>query len=485
MLPRDWYKTTIASISYPIWLAINNPEVKILLVQNTYANAVKKLGAIKKIFEENELFRACYPDIIPDNACTWQKDSLCIKRKKAYAESTFEAAGTNTNVVSRHYDVIIEDDTVAPEFDHMTGIMMQPTRAQVEKAIGWHKLATPLLVEPAESIILVVGTRWVEDDLLEWIMKNEKHYTIMQRAVREGADGLPDPNGTITWPETDDGRPKFNEEVLDQLQAALGPYMFATLYLNCPTAAANMLFHPTWITYYNNVNMSDLLCFTSMDLASADEHSSSDPDYTTILTCGINPNNCLIYVLDYDRGRYNPGEQVELLFEHFRKYNFLNSRVEAIGYQRTLAYWLNQRMEKLGVFFPVEEIRSHSASKEARIRGLQPYFMARRIFIREEMNELENELINFPYGRHDDLIDALSMQIPDWATTARENYSDDRKKEDYLKDFTASSLLYSIQKEQQKGPPSKFDSFGLTGLADRGVVRTKNRMTFTRNVFVN
>ena len=156
MLPRDWYKTTAASIAYPIWRAINNPEVRILLVQNTYTNATSKLAAIKQIFEKNQLFRACYPELLPDTTCTWSKESLCVKRKGTYPESTFEAAGTSTAVTSRHYDVIIEDDTVAPEFDNITGSMMQPSQAEIEKCIGWHKLAHPLLIEPALSQILVI-----------------------------------------------------------------------------------------------------------------------------------------------------------------------------------------------------------------------------------------------------------------------------------------------------------------------------------------
>ena len=75
MLPRDWYKTTLASISYPIWRAINNPEIRILLVQNTYTNACSKLAAIKQIFEKNPLFKACYPEILPTKDCKWSKDS--------------------------------------------------------------------------------------------------------------------------------------------------------------------------------------------------------------------------------------------------------------------------------------------------------------------------------------------------------------------------------------------------------------------------
>ncbi len=444
MLPRDWYKTTVASIAYPIWRAVNNPEVRVLLVQNTYTNATGKLAAIKQIFEKCDLFRACYPELQPDEKCTWSKDSLCVKRRGSYPESTFEAAGTNTDVVSRHYDLIIEDDTVAPSFDHMTGAMMQPTRADVEKCIGWHKLAHPLLIEPGESQILVVGTRWVEDDLLEWIMKNEPAYHVIQRAVREDENGRPDKLGHVTWATTDDGRPKFNADVLKELEHALGPYMFSTLYLNMPTAADNMLFKPAWINYYEKAKR-DLLYCTSVDLASAKATSSSDPDYTVVLTTGLNPKNGHVYIMHYDRGRFDPGETIDIIFKHYREYHPLVVKVEAIGYQRTLNYWLEQKMTKLSTFFPVDEITSYTASKEARIRGLQPFFANNRIFMTTHMPELENELLQFPYGRHDDLIDTLSTHISFWNENAEQVKATYKRK--YLEN-SAAFIIDQIQNEQ-------------------------------------
>lgn len=40
--------------------------------------------------------------------------------------------------------------------------------------------------------------------------------------------------------------------------------------------------------------------------------------------------------------------------------------------------------------------------------ALQPRFEAGMVKIRRSMTELEDELLRFPRGRHDDLIDALS-----------------------------------------------------------------------------
>ncbi len=446
MLPRDWYKTTLVSISYSIWRAIRNPEIRILIVQNTYTNAIAKLAAIKQIFEKNELFRACYPEILPTVRETWSRDALCLNRKGTFPESTFEAAGTATAVVSRHYDLVIEDDTVAPKFDNITGALMQPTQAEIEKCIGWHKLAHPLLIEPALSQIIIVGTRWVIGDLIGWVIDNEPQYKVIERAVREDENGRSHPQGKITWPATDDNVPKFTEAVLDQLEAALGHYMYAALFLNNPTAAGDMLFKPTWINYYEDIPRGCLFC-TSQDPSSGDADTSSDPDYDSILTTAINPSNGHIYVVHYNRERMTPGEQVSILFDHYRAYKPMRYYLEAISYQRTLAYWMRRRMEHENIFFPIEEVRSHKASKTDRIRGLQPYFAATRIFIKKDMPELENELMSFPHGRHDDVIDSLSMQLPFWVESVEEVKASYKHK--YLPG-SAAFLIDTIRKRYQK-----------------------------------
>ncbi len=467
-LPRDWYKTTLGSICYPIWRAINDPEMRILLTQNTFTNAVKKIGSIKQIVESNKLFRLCYPKILPVAGCKWSADSLCLNRKGAHPESTFEAAGTDTAVVSRHYDLIIEDDTVAPKFDQMTGAMQVPTQAEIEKCIGWHKLAIPLLIEPVGSQILVIGTRWCDGDLLQYIDEHENYVTI-ERSCREDENGKTSPIGKPTWIETDNGVPKFTEEVLTEIEGLLGPYMFAALYLNNPTAAGDQLFKSKWITYFNR-EVTNLLYCTSIDPASAKIAGSSDPDYNVITTTGLDPSNGHVYIVRYDQVRANPGEVIELLFEHHRAFHPIRTYLEAISYQRTLEHWIVERQKALGIFFNVDLITSHSMSKEARIRGLQPYFANNRIFLHDGMGELETELLSFPYGKHDDIIDSLAMQIPFWQDCRVE------VKKKYERKYVFGSASFILDKIQNKFKKYKQAPYDMGLMKDRIPKRIQDGM---------
>lgn len=413
VIPRSWFKSTICSIAYPIWRAVNNPNVRVLIAQNIYSNACKKLKAIAGIFEKNQLFRALYSEILPDSSCKWSGECLEVKRTKAHPEGTFEAAGVGTMVTSRHYDVIIEDDTVCAKKDDMTGLIQQPTQMDIEKAIGWHSLSHPLLLHPLESQIIIVGTRWAERDLIGFIAEEYPDYRIVSRAIAEREDGLSatlEEGGRLAWPE------RFNEQVYRELEKSEGPYMFACMYLNKPTAAINQTFKRQWVHYWENKPKECFAC-TSVDLASAEKTETSDPDYNVILTTAIEPKSGRIFVVDYTRARMSPSEVIDAIFSHYAKHKFMKVIVEAIGYQRTLVHWLKRRQLKSEQMFYVEEVKSLIGSKEDRILGLQPYFANGMILIKRWMEELEHELLAWsPSMRsgHDDILDALSMHRKFW-----------------------------------------------------------------------
>lgn len=237
VLPRSWLKTTLCSIAYPMWRAVRSKgNIRCLLVQNTYDNAVAKLKSIKDHWEKNELLRTLWPELLPTPQCKWTSDSLCLNRSESYAESTFECGGTRSQFISRHYDLIDQDDTVAPKLNELGEDNVLPVKEDIGQAIGFHKSCVDLQNDFSTAQILVVGTRWFEKDLISYIrdeqneaLKREEAlpYFIFERACLE-TNGKPNPDGQPTYPK------RFGWEVLKQLRAEKGSYMFSCLYLNCP-----------------------------------------------------------------------------------------------------------------------------------------------------------------------------------------------------------------------------------------------------------
>ena len=76
-------------------------------------------------------------------------------------------------------------------------------------------------------------------------------------------------------------------------------------------------------------------------------------------------------------------------------------------------------MRLRGVFFPITELkRNTNESKEFRIKALEPFYREGKYFHAAWMEgrEMEQELLTFPKGKHDDLIDAgasmLELLVP-------------------------------------------------------------------------
>lgn len=447
ILPRDWLKSQICSIYYPVWRAMLDENFTSMVVLNTFTNAGKKMGGLRGLLR-NQLLRQMYPERMPDKHCKQTGEALCLPRRAALSDETFEIAGCGTEVTSRHIELLVEDDTIAPEKSRMTSVMMQPGKERIEQAIGFHKVGHFLLNDFKKSQRIVVGTRWVERDLFTHIMDNEPQYKIIQRACIE--------NGKYTYPT------RFDKEVLDEVKQAVGSYMFEALMMNNPLRSDDMVFSEESVRIYD-APPSGLLVFTSVDPAPQDSEMSSDPDYNVVLTAGLDQSNGDIYVLDYWRKRGNPGEVIQAIITQMKAYSPLITSIESVAYQVTLKWHLEQEMRKRDIWFRVEKSTQPKMQKTARIRGLQTLTENRQLFIRKWMEDLLHELVVFPRGAHDDIIDALAQQQTLWkAIQVKKN------EEKYTADnlFSGGQLLeelYSRSKPRYDGYPHDLISPGSQG----------------------
>jgi len=317
-------------------------------------------------------------------------------------------------VTSRHYDIIIEDDTVAPDYDELGGEGLCPTKDDIEQAIGWHRLVPPLLTDMRKGQNLVVGTRWFERDLLSWIDENEPQFVGYTRACRENEKGEPDEQGRVVYPK------RFDDEVLKQLEATMGPYLFSTLYMNKPIRSSDMVFQPEWFRFYDTTPVLERLAiFTTVDLAGDPEQTKTKGDYNVVMTTGKDRTTGVVYILQYFRKHCNPGELIDAIFDHVRRWRPIRVGIEAIAYQGTLSYWVRERMRKENMHFFCEGFTHGKKAKNVRIMGLQPLIANGTVMMRRTMGELQTEMQAFPFGANDDLIDALASQLPLWGRVGK------------------------------------------------------------------
>ena len=407
VLPRTFLKTTIAAAYYALWRAVRmailyKTYIRVLITSNTTPNAQKTVRTIRDIVENNEMFHLFFPDMVPNfSKVRWSDSCACLTRPVDYPEGTFESAGIGTNIIRRHFNLIIEDDTVAPKKDELTGEEAMPSKDDIEKAVGFHKLTIPLLINEEDERV-VIGTRWASYDLINYVMENEKFDTFNRKCRKK--DGSP------TYK-------KFSRERLDNIKAGMGLYMFSMLYENNPLAKEFMAFNPDWFRYYEDSEMPEEESgLVTLDPADPPTGKKSQ-DYSAIVS--VKHTKKGLFVRRYRRKRVSDKQMIDETFEVADLDNCRKIRMETNRYAH-LAAAFREEMKKRDKYYSIEEVKA-KGNKEARIKNrLSPLFENGVIWIKRGMRELEEELTTFPYGKHDDLIDALAWQVGDRTATEYE-----------------------------------------------------------------
>ena len=81
---------------------------------------------------------------------------------------------------------------------------------------------------------------------------------------------------------------------------------------------------------------------------------------------------------------------------------------ETIAFQEVLKDKLKEEALDAGIYLPIVEVK-HRISKEIRISALSPYVCDGTLLFNKNDRLLIEELLTFPKGSHDDIIDAVEM----------------------------------------------------------------------------
>jgi predicted phage terminase large subunit-like protein len=406
LIPRGHLKSTLITIGYSVFKIINNPNIRILILNATWQMAVDFLTEIKnhltKTERLQELFLEDGKPWLAENPTEWSQDRITLQRTNQNIKGpTVWAAGIESNLVGSHPDLIIFDDVQVRENTQ--------SREQIEKVILRYKDALDLL-EPGGQLI-VIGTRWVEGDFYSWLMDkdNEIHrsYDIMVKTAYEGNIQTGEEFKAL-WPE------KFTKKELEDRLREKGSYEFSAQYMNNPIPEEDATFKRSQFQYFNffDIRGKEMTKIMTIDPAISEAKTA---DYTAIVVSGLDMFGN-IFVLDIIRKRMNPSEIIETIFDLQSVWHVNQIGIETIAYQKALAYTLKEEIQKRKRYLPITEIKSHDKSKDQRIKGLQPSYEAKNVWHRDKKElpnivYLEDELLAFPRAVHDDIADAFSMQL--------------------------------------------------------------------------
>lgn len=318
-------------------------------------------------------------------------------------------AGVGGPITGRGGHLMIVDDPVknTPEMNNEDAM---------KKVWEWWQSTFLTRREPGGKV-LVIMSRWREDDLIGMLLANQQGLrvkVIRLPALAEEDDPLGRRPGEALCPE------RYDEQALGAIREASAA-AWPALYQQRPVPAEGGSFKRSSFRYWRQhddgylllnpngtsklVERADLWCFYTFDPAFTRQRKS---DYTAIAKWGVATNDqglpCLL-LLDAKKEKVDSVFHADMLLAAWGTV----PKPKWIGVERQNATLsLMTEIQRKGVI--IRELRPDK-SKVARAETAAALLDAGRIYWPKNatwLDEWENEILMFPNGAHDDYVDTLS-----------------------------------------------------------------------------
>lgn len=205
-------------------------------------------------------------------------------------------------------------------------------------------------------------------------------------------------------------------ESLESLKRVLTPLEYAGQYLNDPIDDDIIEFKRDWLIRFERTPDLAAKLRTGTVVISVDPafRLKQTNDFSGIVVSNRTPDS-LVYILEAKQLKVNPATLVEEICRLADIYHPRKVLIESVAAQVLLLNLLQNKMRETGKFFVLEEVKPNTQETKAmRVRGLIRYYANGQILHAPGLADLESQLLEFPRGIHDDIIDALAYLQYEW-----------------------------------------------------------------------
>lgn len=388
-MPPQHGKSEEATINFPSWVLGHHPEWPIITASYTSDLAVK-FGYKTRDIMHSAIYQEIFKTKIRDDSRA--KGNWLTEEGGGYM-----ARGIGGSTTGSGFKIGIIDD---PFKDR------QEAESLTIRDRVWDWYTSVFMTrQQGPTMIVVINTRWHLDDLVARIEKLESNggdqFEYLTFPAIAEQDEKNRKKGEALWPE------KFPTSFLEAAKAR-SFYDFSSLYQQHPISQEHQVFKAERFQYFNDndIKFRTFDFYTLIDPAISDAEGA---DEWVVLTIGKEKTSPNIYRLEESTGKGNPDRMLEAIFYHQGKYN---SKVwlETISFQKILKRDIKEMQRQKQQYFQVRELKhAKNKTKVGRIQALVPLYEAGVIFHRYDDKGYEEQLLEFPFGRHDDRIDAMSF----------------------------------------------------------------------------
>lgn len=433
LMPPRHGKSELASIRFPAWHLGQYPHHELI---NVGYNLDLPMGFSRKVREvfRDPQYQALFPDARLD------PDSQSVEKWNTTAGGGFTAAGRGGGITGKGAHILIVDDPIKDQEEADSALVR-------EKLWDWYQSTAYTRLAPGGGV-LVIQTWWNDDDLAGRLQQ------AMARAERDGDTEGVDMFEIIKYPALstqyeyrDDSDPenpgpivrsdkpldapgplvllrpkdfclheeRYPTEALKRIRANLQPRIWSALYQQNPVPDEGMYFRKEYFRYQRQLPpATGLHVFTAWDFAIGTKQTNDWTVGATLLQDELDQ----LFVLDIHRMRGDSFQIVEAMLDVALRFG----SVPGVGYLlgaedgqiwRAIEPLLKKRMVERQQYVPYEALRPMT-DKLARARPLQGRMQQGRVIFPEDASwreQAEQELLRFPAGAHDDVVDALAWAV--------------------------------------------------------------------------
>jgi len=379
-MPPRHGKSLLCSEIFPAWYLANNPEEKVIACSYG-ASLASDFGRKVRNYMQSE----AVTDLA--NKKLLSQDSKSVNRFNTIQGGTYIAVGSGGSLTGFGGKIIICDDL-------QKSIEDASNDALTEKLFEWFTSTLYTRLQPNGSIV-VIGTRWHENDIIGRIKQNDKDNSwehLVIPAISEDGEAL--------W---DEWIPKTK---LLEIKKQIGTYNFNALYQQDPTPQTGNIIKKEWIqTIETPIAFTDV-CI-SWDLAFKGNDNS---DYCVGQLWGRAHNK--FYLIDQVRRKIDFVETTTAFDEFYKKnskYKPTTILVEDAANGAALYSHFKTKYPFIKLIKPIK-------SKELRVLKVSPIFENKNIFLTtnlsiEQRETITSEILKFPNAVNDDIVDAATQAI--------------------------------------------------------------------------
>ena len=402
MPPRHGKSMTVTE-SFPSFYLGKNPDKRVIAAAYSDGLATKFGRLNRNKFNEfsHDLFNV---QLSESNAAT--KD-WGIQDRRGGMIST----GIGGSITGQGADLMIIDDPIK----NMKEAMSQTIRDSVWDE--WEATLSTRLHDGAS--IIVIMTRWHEDDLIGRLLARSPRKWVRLRlpAIAEDENDLLNRKiGEPLCPELG-----FDEKWAEDKKAEVGARTWASLYQQRPAPAGGNIFKREWVKYYvrdeqmkRDWGLSDdvIVLPTHFDKMAQSWDCTFKKTESSDFVAGQvwSRKKAQYFLLDQDHKRMNFPDTVKAIRAMTDKWPKATSKY--IEDKANGSAVIDTLKDEISGIIPVDP----DGGKEARANAVSPLFEAGNVYFPHPnmclwVNDVIEEMVSFPNGAHDDMVDAMTQAL--------------------------------------------------------------------------